>query len=310
MDQLLTDNVWKAVRPIARSCERRVAALAYVSAPKHLSFKAGDTLVCDATDTAVSCGETSATLLAGLSKKGVHLYSLPGLHAKVVVMGTRALIGSANLSDSSASRLREAALLTTRATVVSQAKAFVHLVKNQATAIDAKFLARISKIRVVRRPGVRAPRRANQKQLGSRFWVVRVRELEPDRYQNEEPDVARAVADVRRIASDDSIEPEWLRFTGTSRFRREARSGDTVIQLWAGKNGKRVSVWPPAAILLRQDRQHWTRFYYDANGSLEEMPWSQFEKQLRRLGVKSITKHSTRELTTRDAALVETIWDR
>jgi hypothetical protein len=310
MDQLLTDNVGRAVGPVARTCEKRIAALAYVSAASHLPFKAGDMLVCDASDSAVSCGETSATALAGLSKKVVHLCSLPGLHAKVVVMGSKALIGSTNLSDSSANRLREAALLTARPSVVSQAKAFVHLVKNEATAIDPRFLARILRIRVVRRQGVRAPRRVHLKQLGSRFWVAWVRELHPDRYQDEEPDVARAIADARRIAGDDSIEPEWLRFTGTSRFRSAARPGDTVVRLWAGRDGRRITVWSPAAILLRRDRRHWTRFYYDPNEDLQGMPWRQFERHLQRLGVKSITKHSVRELTKRDTALVETIWDR
>jgi hypothetical protein len=285
MDQLLTDNIWKAVAPIARACNRRIAAVAYVSAGNHLRFKAGDTLVCDASDSAVACGETSATVLAGLSKKRVHLYSRAGLHAKVVVIGSKALIGSTNLSDASATRLREAALLTARPTVVSQAKVFVHLVKNEAREIDPKFLARILKIKVVRRPGVRAPRRIHQKQLGSRLWVVRVSELHPDRYQDEEQYVARAIADVRRIAGDDSIEPEWLRITGASRFRREAGPGDTVVQLWAGGDGRRITVWPPAALLLRQDQRRWTRFYYDPNEDLEEMPWTQFERHLQRLGI-------------------------
>lgn len=310
MDQLLTDNVWKTVGPIARSCDKRIAALAYVSSSDHLNFKVGDTSVCDASNSAVSCGETSATVLAGFFKKGVHLYSRPGLHAKVVVMGSKALIGSTNLSDSSANHLREAALLTARPTVVSQAKAFVHLVKHEATKIGPRFLARILKIKVVRRQGVRAPRRVRHKQLGSRWWVVRVRELESDRYQDEEKYVAHATPEVRQIAGDDSLEPEWLRFTGTSRFRNEARPGDTVVQLWAGKDGKRITVWPPVALLLRQDRQHWTRFYYDPSEELREMPWSDFEKHLRRLGIRSIGTHSVRELTKRDAALVETIWDR
>ena len=250
-----------------------------------------------------------STVLAGLSKKGVHLYSRAGLHAKVVVMGSKALIGSTNLSDASANRLREAALLTARPTVVSQAKAFVRLVKNEATEIDLKFLARILKIKVVRRQGARAPRRVHQKRLGFQFWVVRVRELHPDRYQDEEQYVAHAIAAVRRIAGDDSIEPEWLRFTGASRFRREARPGDTVVQLWAGRDRKRITVWPPAAILLRQDQRDWARFYYDPNVGLQEMPWSEFEKHLQQLSIKSITKHSVRGLTKRDAALVETIWD-
>lgn len=309
MDEILTDNVWKQVAPYARSCGRRVAALAYVSTDTHIRFKKGDTLVCDASDAAVKSGETSAPVLSKWFKAGVRIYSRPGLHAKVLVMGTKALVGSANLSQSSATQLREASLLTSRPVVVSQAKAFVHLAKSEATEVDEDFLAHACALKVTKRKARGQPRRKKWKKLGSRFWIVRVYEIESDRYVKEEEYVDQAAVKLREITGDETIEPAWIRWTGNSRFRRDAQAGDTVIELWSTRKGKQITVQPPSAILLRQDRQNWTRFYCDPTGDLPDLSWTEFQRHLRQIGITSITKNSVRELNKKDAALIRTIWD-
>jgi hypothetical protein len=309
MDQILTDNVWKQVAPYARSCRRRLAALAYVSIDTHIRFKRGDMLVCDASDASIKAGETSAAVLSKWHKAGVRIYSRPGLHAKVLVMGTKALVGSANLSQASASRLREASLLTSRAVLVSQAKAFVHFAKSEATEVDDDFLTHARSLKVTRKKSQGPPKRRKQKKLGSRLWIVRVHEIESDRYANEEEYVDRAAEKLRRITGDDTIEPVWIRWTGHSRFRREARAGDTVVELWSAHKGKRIAVQPPSAILLRQDTQKWTRFYCDPTVDRCEVSWTEFQRHLRRLGVGRITRNSVRQLSKRDAALIQTIWD-
>jgi len=221
MDNILTDNIWKQVAPHARSCERRLAALAYVSTDTRITFRKGDLLVCDASDAAVKSGETSASVLSKWQKAGVHIYSRPGLHAKVLVMGTKALVGSANLSESSATQLREASLLTSRVVIVSQAKAFVHLAKSEATEVDDEFLSRARKLKVTKRKPHGPLKRKRQKRLGSRSWIVRVRSLGPDRYKNEEGYVEQATDRLRKDSGDETIEPTWIRWTGTCRFRKQ-----------------------------------------------------------------------------------------
>lgn len=309
MDQILTDNIWKQVAPHARSSKRRLAALAYVSTDKHLRLRKGDILVCDASDAAVKSGETSAAILSKWHKAGVRLYSRPCLHAKVIVMGNKTLVGSANLSESSATQLREASLLTSRAIVVSQSKAFVLLTKSEATEVDDVFLARALKLKVTRRKPRGSQKRKKQKRLGSRFWIVRVYEIDSDRYENEEGYVDQATERLREITGDETIEPSWIRWTGNSRFRKEARAGDTVVELWSTRRGKRIAVQPPSAILLRQDKQHWTRFYCDPSVDLPELSWTDFEKRLKQLGITSITRNSVRELSKKDASLIQTIWE-
>ena len=144
MEQLLTDNVWEQIREFLDPNLRKRAAIAYVSSEKYLSFSRGDVLICDASDQAIGCGETSASVLGHFWEHGAELYSLPNLHAKVVVFGDQeyVLVGSANLSASSAESLRELVLLTDAAQIISQAIAFIHILKRSATPIDDRFISR------------------------------------------------------------------------------------------------------------------------------------------------------------------------
>ena len=309
MDRILTDNVWAQVAPHARACSRRLAAIAYVSTGTRIRLRKGDILVCDASDAAIKAGETSAAVLARWHKAGVRIYSRRGLHAKVLVMGSKALLGSANLSEASATQLREASLLTSRAVVVSQAKAFVHLAKLEGTEVDEEFLDHVSGLEVTRRRRSGPKRKKKQTSLGSRFWVVRVKELDPDGYANEEEYVEQAVEDIRRLVGDDADDVEPIRSTGDSRFRREVRAGDTVVQLFSSQKGKRIAAYPPSAVLLRQDEQHWTRFYLEPAAELDALSWTDFQRRLARLGIASIKKNSCRELNSRDAALIQSIWE-
>ncbi len=135
-------------QPFDKKTKRKIAALAYVSTPKYLSFGKGDILVCDASDQAIKSGETSAVVLARFYKKGAEIYSCPNLHAKVMVLGRNVLIGSCNLSESSAQVLRELAVITSDTSTRSQALAYIHSIKDTSSLVNEAFLERISKIPV------------------------------------------------------------------------------------------------------------------------------------------------------------------
>ncbi len=309
MDQVLTDNIWKQITAEAKACKQRVAAIAYVSTDTRVKFKRGDILVCDASDAAIKSGETSARVLAKWHKIGVRIYSRPGLHAKILVMGNKALIGSANLSESSALHLREAALLTNRSEVVSQAKAFIYLVMNEAIEVDSRFIVRAEHIKVSKRKPVSVPARKRHKTLGTKCWIVRVTEMAPSSYEKEIVHIEDAEEQLQDQYDDDLFWLSWIRFTGKSRFRNEARPGDTVIVLSATQSEKRISVSPPSAILLRQDEQHWTRFYHTLPLDQPEISWTAFQRKLKKLGITHITKNSCKELSKKDASLIQTIWE-
>jgi phosphatidylserine/phosphatidylglycerophosphate/cardiolipin synthase-like enzyme len=134
-----------------------MAAVAYVSSDAIVAFGAGDTLITDATDDAISAGQTRASVLDEAFRRGATLYSCPDLHAKVLVFRGTAVIGSCNLSASSANTLTEAAWVTTGATAVTASRTFITGLISHSHLIDRAFLDRILQIPV--RPRARMLKR-------------------------------------------------------------------------------------------------------------------------------------------------------
>lgn len=144
--------------------------------------------------------------------------------------------------------------------------------------------------------------------LGNRTWIIRTYRLNPERYKAEEPFVETAEKEVRKKLHDPDAEISWIRWAGKSTFRSLARAGDTIIEMTSERKGNRVTVSTPAAILKRQDNEKWTRFYYETQE--DSLSWTSFQRELRRIGINHIRKNSTRELTPRDTALIDVIWEK
>ncbi len=150
MHALRCDDLWPTIRALAERPGSRRAAVAYVTSDEYIKFSQDDILVTDASDHAIASGLTSAKFLQEALGRGSRLYSLAGLHAKVMVLGDTAVIGSANISHSSAHALIEAAWVTTMSTAVGMVVSLVHQLVEQAEEIDAAFIRRILAIRVVK----------------------------------------------------------------------------------------------------------------------------------------------------------------
>lgn len=305
MNRLLTNNIWQQLKS-ALPNGKKLAALAYVSTDRYCSFKKGDVLVCDASESAIKSGQTSSLTLAKFFRAGAEIYSCENLHAKVLVIGSKVIIGSCNLSVSSANTLRELAILTSNVSIRSQTLAFIYRLVRESARVDNKFLRRIIRIPISKRRWLGKTTRKPVK-LGNRTWVIRTFELNPARYEHEEAFVQQAESEIRKKLRKSKAEINWVRWTGKSKFRSLAREGDTVIELNSPRRGKRITVSSPASILMRQHRRKWTRFYFEAPS--DEMSWTTFERALNKIGIKRIKKNSTKELTERDADRVTAIWE-
>ena len=126
--EFIEDGIWSRLTKAAKACRGpAVVAVAYFSeeAAALLPIPKGSQLVVDASEATVKCGLTCPADLLRLHKKGVRIFSVQNLHAKVYVFGAQAFIGSANASNSSATRLKEAMLRTTERDAVKAARAFV-----------------------------------------------------------------------------------------------------------------------------------------------------------------------------------------
>lgn len=126
---LVTSNVWKEITAAARRARNRsAAAVAYAGsgASRLLPLQRGSRLVVDASEAAVRAGQTNPAELSRFLRRGVRVYSVSNLHAKIFVFGREVFTGSTNVSHRSASGLVEAALRTTDRTAVKAAHKFVN----------------------------------------------------------------------------------------------------------------------------------------------------------------------------------------
>lgn len=308
MDTILTEDIWKQVRPCAKAAKRRLVAVAYVSNACHIGFRRADVLICDASDRAIETGETSADLLQSLYRKGVEIRTRSDLHAKVAILGRHVLIGSCNLSAASAEYLTELALLSDRKQVVAQASAFVHALRETSQEVDDDFLRRILQIKVrpARQRGPKQKGRATR--LGNKVWLISVRQLAEDSFPKEQPFVEKAEKKATTLVADRDSTISWIRLTGKVRFRADAQPGDIVIQIWKSLSGKRTTVFAPCPIVHRQDVAHWTRFYISEPENCQGLSWERFKKEAKKFGLSRISKDSIRELNPREALLLEGIW--
>lgn len=314
MERLLLRDLWPTIRRLVKHAHQTQAAIAYVSTNGDLPLRRNDILIVDASPASIKGGETSAKILKRLHKVGVAIYSYPGLHAKVLIADHQVIVGSGNASRASAGKLTEAAILSTSPILHAQASAFLHQLTRLSQPLEQKDLERLARIKLIRRrrgsPNARRRRRIHAQ--GHNFWFTTLIDLNENAFPNERPLVEQAEHSIK--SSHPKADPTWMRFTGSSAYRRNAKAGDVVIVAASTNYKKRpYDVAPPSAILLRQDRKPWTRFYYDPHLARPKQPitWGVFKKLLKTVGLRrNVTINSTFRIPWNVAAEIDRLWPR
>ncbi len=223
-------------------------AVAYfgAGASRLLQLQKGSRLVVDASERAVASGQTCPADLLKLVKRGVAVFSLPNLHAKVFVVGRTAYVGSTNVSSRSASQMVEAVLRTTEPSAVKAARKFVE--EHSLHELTPEVLKHLSKLyRPPLIPGGKREQRnaadsAKQPTLPHLF-LAQLRLLEWSDRDQALHDAGLVVARKRR-QHPRTFELTSFRVAGRCRYHR----GDVVIQVTDEGAGK-VLVSPPANVL-------------------------------------------------------------
>ena len=312
MHQLVSEGLWELIEDLASKATIRRAAIAYVSIDSPLNFGEGDLLITDASDASIKAGHTSARVLGRALKSGAHLFSLPNLHAKVMVLDRHAVIGSANLSESSRSHLTEAALVTEHPTTLSQTRAFLEELVAHSEPIDRAFMKRISQLDVRRTRGARH-KAARVVVRRSSVWLVGLHQLDDRRYVHEHELVEEGYEQADEHLTMEDSEAGWIRFplSNTSKFRREAQRGDVVIQIWRPAGRKTPSaVYKHAPILHRQDEPACTRFFIEEFEDAQEtaVRWKRFLNLAEGIGLTRLGPNSTRLLSDEHANALHALW--
>jgi hypothetical protein len=261
----VSQHLWPQLAKAARACHQRCAvAVAYFGkgASRLLPLRRGSRLVVDASERTVAAGLTCPADLLKLMKRGVLIYSVPNLHAKVFVLGRVAFIGSANVSSRSAAQLIEAQLRTTEVGAVRAARQFVYgNCLHELTPTVLKRLARL--YRPPRIPGGKPKKRRNEPPRPSLPRLL-LAQLEPEAWSDSDwalHDSGLAVASRRRRHRR-SFELDSFRMVGRCRYSQ----GDVVVQL-LDEGGGTVLASPPANVLyvrhLRSKRGHVSFVYLE-----------------------------------------------
>lgn len=291
--------------------------VAYATDSQIVKFGAGDVLVTDASDSAIKAGQTSVDVLTQAVRNGADVYSVPNLHAKVYVFDSVAVIGSANLSNSSMNDLIEAAWVTDQPAAVSGAHGLIDGLVSVATVIDGKFLDRASKLPVTKsRHHRRGQPQKPQLERKHRVWLVGIGPISRD-FPDEADTVERGTGIAREQFRDESNEAFWIRYSGDSRFRKEAAVGDSVILIWSGGESGAfpTGVYRHAPILSREDIDDGKSSYFFLEESEQwnetGLLWTKFKRLAKNVGVPfKMTQWMCRELSGDYSAAIHELWER
>lgn len=253
--ELITNNIWKVLTNTIRASSRPCSvAVAYFGkgASQLVPLKKGDRLVVDASDRAVTSGQTCPDDLLKLAKRGVRVFSVENLHAKVFVLDKVAYVGSTNASNHSASRLVEAIVRTTDARAVKAARKFVNgLCLHELTPDALRRLGKIYKPPKIPAGdrGKKAPRRTLG---GPALPRIHIAQIDWEVWSDEDQvmhDQGEVVAQ-KRLKNPDNCILEDFRVTGTHSYRPR----DLVVQVTNEGGGKHL-VSPPGNVLYIRKRK-------------------------------------------------------
>jgi hypothetical protein len=147
MTKFIGFNVWNNLSSeTKRHPDECFAAVAYFGegASKQLPLKKGSTLVVNMSRATVKAGATVPSEVLKLIRRGVDVYHVSNLHAKVFVVANRAYVGSANVSQRSRDTLIEAAIETSDQAVVASCRRFVQSLTGER--IEPEFAEQMQSI--------------------------------------------------------------------------------------------------------------------------------------------------------------------
>ncbi len=245
MNRLITNDVWATITRAAKKAPTKAhVAVAYfgTGASKLLPLRAGSTLVVDMSESAVKSGQTNPSELLRLIERGVAVYTVPNLHAKVFVIGRRTFVGSANASTNSANVLVEAVLESTDRSVVNGALRFIRV---QAVQRVLPEYAR-TMLKLYKPPKFGAAKAGTPKHTPAATPVVHVVHLLYENWSEAETAFdereTKFAARLRQRPRQSVV--DGFRWTGSCVIKK----GDIVIQVTAEGGGRKL-VSPPANVL-------------------------------------------------------------
>jgi hypothetical protein len=292
------EDTWGELRRISRhrKCPLYVAVPFLGSGGGELLYlKRGDVLIVALTLANSRNGSVCPAEIGRLQKCGVRVFLAPHLHAKVLLCGGKAVVGSANLSQTSFAQLDEAAILTTDTNIVKQVRAWFR--QKMLEEVSPAWLNECGKVyrppkRGIRRKGIRTPFR-----LGAAVWLLNLHQMDYPEYELTVE--KRGEAQVKHELSDPAkFKVTPVRWPGSPRFLKQIRKGDTVVQIMRTGRSHYVEELARFIGMRRTKSQRGSPvayLYLESRRRPKRIPWIDFKRQCLAIGLRVRT--ATRQVS-------------
>ncbi len=292
---LSRSTLWGTIKKLAKKTKtRRMIAAPYIGkgSAKFLPLRKGDVLICALTEANAKDGSVCPSEIKILQERGIKIYVRENLHAKIYLFGRGAVVGSANLSQSSISELDEAGILTSDPQTICSIRKWFDLRMNKP--ITPKWLAHCQKL-------YKPPQIVRGKQPShpaSRVWMVGVHSTEFPTFEERAEQQGYAIA-RKRLRQPRMYNIERIRWTGTGGFVEAAKRGDSIIQVW-NKN-KKYSVCPHGTLLHKKKTKTKaggvaTYLYIELPKDYRMISWTRFKESCREFGLEFKSTPASREI--------------
>ncbi|CAG0967546.1 hypothetical protein GPROT1_01304 [Gammaproteobacteria bacterium] len=317
MLRLVGNSLWDEMAVLAAQEVTKLAAVAYVSDDSIIRFRKGDTLVVDASDKTIALGQTSAKLLKEALKRQARLVSIPGLHAKILIFGTTAVVGSSNISKSSRQDLFESAVITNRPEVVAKAVQIIEELAKQGDVINEKFVSRILKIKVKRSSGVKYHAKGAVSDEQPKAWII-VGDNDAE-YPGDKEIIEKINQTVAKDNSGANVETDWIWWPDRSTFVRDAKAGDILVYLETPKHSdtspRHIQAYKHATIqrVFQEKGQKAKTFHctWHADSEATSLNWSEFKSLARRAELKrEVGRYTCRKLSEKESSALFELWPK
>ncbi len=144
----------------------------------------------------------------------------------------------------SKSNLIEASVITDDPVVVSGVAAFIEKLATTRTWLNDRDIEKLCSIEVVRTGRSAGGRRVTNpvRRLGRATWILGVKEMKEDPTERQQKRIGRRTRELSERLGTDPDDFSWIRWGKKSRFGRECRTGDTLIEIFNWRDRKRPVV--------------------------------------------------------------------
>lgn len=213
----------------------------------------------------------------------------------------------------SGSDLIEASVITDNPVVVSGVAAFIKKLSTAQTKLSAHDIQKLCAIKVVLTGRFTDGRRASNpvRQLGKATWILGVREVK-DPSERQQKRIDRRTRELTERLGTHEDDLGWIQWGKKSRFGKECRAGDTLIQIFNWRDRKRSIVTRRVRVLLKDPEPDHNRFYtQDPVGKSNAVNWARFQRILKKAGFpRNVKRMSALKLDPAMAEIIDRAWTR